>query len=104
MKNRPFRLEVRLSGNSGEGIGEVEKNIIDLLIFKYTKELEILIQDSSSLIKIASNISYEINKQYIVAINEYQINLNDPEIVNLIDGNTVFELSEEDKLLKLKFD
>ena len=116
LKNRPFRLEVRLSGNGGEGIGEVEKNIIDLLIFKYNKELEILIQDSScfsggidtrqisSLIKIASNISNETNKQYIVAINEYQINLNDPEIINLIDENTVLELSEEYKLLKFKFD
>ncbi|WP_057763326.1 DUF2326 domain-containing protein [Cytobacillus praedii] len=113
-RNRPFAIELNLTGDTGEGVGEVRKLLIDLLVLRYNKLLEILIQDSScfsgidnrqvsNLIKIGHNIGKKSGKQYIISINDYQLNKKDIELMKLISAYTKIELDENDKLLKFDF-
>lgn len=112
-RNRPFSIEMNLTGDTGEGVGEVRKLLIDLLIFKYDN-LEILIQDSacfsgidnrqiSNIIKLGQRLSLESKKQYIVSINDYQLNKKDNELIELVNKYTKLELDENEKLLKFDF-
>lgn len=113
-RNRPFSIELNLTGDTGEGVGEVRKLLIDLLVLKYNNYLSILIQDSAcfsgidnrqvcNLLKLGYKISDETDKQYIISINDYQINKNDKELIELIGKYTKLELDENDKLLKFNF-
>lgn len=110
---RPLIISLDMQGDSGEGITEVKKNIIDYLIFKYNNYMEILVQDSScyngidprqvsNMLLELDSIANETGKQAIIAINQYQIKQDHP-IFELIKSKTVLNLSEEDTLLNLKF-
>lgn len=113
-RNRPFAVELNLTGDTGEGVGEVRKLLIDLLILRYNKYLNVLIHDSacfsgidnrqvSNLIKLGHKIAEETDKQYIISINDYQLNKKDEELMKLINDYTKLELDENDKLLKFGF-
>lgn len=110
---RPFKLEITINYDRGEGVGQVKKVMIDILIFKFNKLLDFFIQDSSSYVGIDSRqvstilreidrIAKLVNKQAIISINKYQFTF-DTEIVNFIDKKSVIKLSENDKLLKFDF-
>lgn len=112
---RPVDFILNMQGETGEGISEVKKNIIDYLIFYFNKDIEILMQDSSCYNGIdprqVSNMLIELNelairskKQAIVAINKYQLDV-DPNnaIYDLIDDNYGIVLDEDNKLLKIDF-
>lgn len=113
-RNRPFAIELNLTGDTGEGVGEVRKLLIDLLILRYNEYLNVLIHDSacfsgidnrqvSNLIKLGHNIGQVNDKQYIISINDYQLNKKDEELMELINNHTKLELDENDKLLKFGF-
>ncbi|CAF1846818.1 DUF2326 domain-containing protein [Bacillus subtilis] len=113
-RNRPFAIELNLTGDTGEGVGEVRKLLIDLLILRYNKYLSVLLQDSScfsgidnrqvsNLIKLGHKISCKVDKQYIISINDYQLNKKDGELIELINNYTKLELDENNKLLKFDF-
>lgn len=113
-RNRPFTIELKLTGDTGEGVGEVRKLLIDLLILRYNRILDFLIQDSacfsgidnrqvSNLIKLGHKISEDVDKQYIISINDYQLNKKDDELMHLITKHTKIELDENNKLLKFDF-
>ncbi|TAH79889.1 DUF2326 domain-containing protein [Bacillus subtilis] len=113
-RNRPFAIELNLTGDTGEGVGEVRKLLIDLLILRYNKYLSVLLQDSScfsgidnrqvsNLIKLGHKIGCKVDKQYIISINDYQLNKKDGELIELINNYTKLELDENNKLLKFDF-
>lgn len=111
---RPFSLDIKIPYDRGEGVGQVKKIMIDILILKFNKILDFFIQDSccysggidtrqvSSVLLEINRYSSQLNKQAIVSINKYQLNLTD-EILNLLEEKIVIELSEKDKLMKFNF-
>lgn len=110
---RPLKINLDMQGDSGEGITEVKKNIIDYLIFKYNDYMEILVQDSScyngidprqvsNMLLELGSIADDTDKQAIIAINQYQVKQDHP-VFELIKSKTVLNLSEEDTLLNFKF-
>lgn len=110
---RPVDIEFNLKGDTGEGVNEVKKNIIDYLIFKYNNIIELLLQDSAcyngidprqvcGLLKSLEKIGLEVNKQSIISINKYQLGDNDDFISDVIENSSII-LSEKDKLLKFDF-
>lgn len=112
IKNRPVIFDFSLKGDGGEGINEVKKNLIDILIFKYNKILDFFLQDSScfngidtrqvsGLLKEIDKISNETGKQSIIAINKYQ--LDDEDIIKIVEKNSILTLSENNKLLGIDF-
>lgn len=112
IKNRPVIFDFSLKGDGGEGINEVKKNLIDILIFKYNKMLDFFLQDSScfngidtrqvsGLLKEIDKISNETGKQSIIAINKYQ--LDDEDIIKIVEKNSILTLSENNKLLGIDF-
>lgn len=111
--NRPVKLEMNLKGDTGEGVSEVKKNLIDYLLFRYNNKIDILVQDSScyngidprqvsGMLKEVDKIAKESNKQAIIAINKYQIG-EYKDILDEIESNSCIILSENDKLLKFNF-
>ncbi|CDG02484.1 Putative Uncharacterized protein [Clostridium chauvoei JF4335] len=111
--SRPLNIEFTLKGDTGEGVNEVKKNIVDYLILKYNNIIDILIQDSAcyngidprqvcGLLRNLSEFSSELNKQTIIAINKYQLGDN-TEFINKVIENSAIILSEKDKLLKFNF-
>lgn len=113
-RNRPLTVDLSLTGDTGEGVGEVRKILIDLLIFKFNTLLELLIQDSScfsgidnrqvtNLIKLGHEIGLKEEKQYIISLNDYQLNKNDKTAVQLVKSRTKLKLDENDKLLGFNF-
>lgn len=107
----PINIDMSISGDLGEGITEVKKNVMDYLIFKYNNVLEIMIHDSccyngidprqvTSLLKHLDEIAKLNNKQVIVSINKYQI---DEMLVNHMLQHAKITLSEDNKLLKFNF-
>ena len=112
IKNRPVIFDFSLKGDGGEGINEVKKNLMDILIFKYNKILDFFLQDSScfngidtrqisGLLKEIDKISNETGKQSIIAINKYQ--LDDEDIIKIVEKNSILTLSENNKLLGIDF-
>lgn len=110
---RPLDIEFNLKGDTGEGVNEVKKNIIDYLIFKYNNMLEVLIQDSAcyngidprqvcGLLTSLSKSSLKVNKQAIISINKYQLGDNEDFINEVIENSSII-LSEKEKLLKFDF-
>lgn len=111
-KNRPVSIDMSITGDSGEGVNEVKNNIIDYLIFKYNKELDIFIHDSScyngidprqvsGLVKNLIKLANENKGQVILAINKYQ--LSDAEILKTVEEKSCIILSEKNKLLHFDF-
>lgn len=112
IKNRPVIFDFSLKGDGGEGINEVKKNLMDILIFKYNKILDFFLQDSScfngidtrqvsGLLKEIDKISNETGKQSIIAINKYQ--LDDEDIIKIVEKNSILTLCENNKLLGIDF-
>lgn len=112
-RTRPASIDISLKGDTGEGVNEVKKNLIDYLLFEYNTSLDYLIQDSScyngidprqvsSMIKEVARIADETNKQAIVAVNKYQIG-EYSDVVSYVEENSSISLSEENKLFKFNF-
>lgn len=112
---RPLKFVLNMRGETGEGISEVRKNMFDYLVFRSNHELDYMIQDSSCYNGIdprqVTNMLIELNqiaettdKQAIVAINEYQLDVSRRDIIEtFFDGDFGIKLDEEDKLLKMNF-
>src|SRR5690625_1469809 len=111
---RPIEFILNMTGDTGEGISEVQKNIIDYLLFRYNIDLELIIQDSScyngidprqvsNMLLYLNEIAKTEKKQAIVAINKFQLK-TDHDIFKLINNRaTGVALSENDKLLQFNF-
>lgn len=111
---RPILLELTLKGDTGEGVNEVKKNLIDYLLFKYNEYSEVLIHDSScyngidprqvsGMLSEIEKIAIDSKKQAIIAINKYQLG-EYKEIIDFVKDKSVIILSEKDKLLRFDFD
>lgn len=111
-KNKPISIEMSITGDSGEGVNEVKKNIIDYLLYNFNKSLEIFVHDSScyngidprqvsGLIANLIEMTEKNKKQAIIAINKYQV--SDDELLKYIEANASIILSEKDKLLRCNF-
>lgn len=109
--SKAVEIDLKIQGEGGEGVTEVKKNIIDILLFKYCSKYSILVLDSScfngidtrqiqGLINCIADICTTLNKQAIIAINKYQLT---EEIEKKVLKNKVIELSENDKLFKIDF-
>uniref|UniRef100_UPI003F495FC6 DUF2326 domain-containing protein n=1 Tax=Niallia taxi TaxID=2499688 RepID=UPI003F495FC6 len=114
LTRRPISIDITLKGDTGEGVNEVKKNLMDYLLFRFNLNLEFLVHDSScyngidprqvsNMINEVHKISNNNNKQAIIAINKYQIGTNDV-LLNLIKSKSSIILSEKDKLFKFDFD
>lgn len=110
---RPVQFELNLKGDTGEGVGEVKKNLMDFLICRYNSYMEIMIQDSacyngidprqvSGMLTELSRFADETDKQVIVSINKYQIG-DYPEVVVFVESNSIIILSEKENLLGFEF-
>ncbi|HGM3775197.1 TPA: DUF2326 domain-containing protein, partial [Clostridioides difficile] len=110
---RPLLLEINLKGDTGEGVNEVKKNLMDYLLFRYNTYMELLVQDSScyngidprqvlSMLTEVSNIAKTTNKQAIIAINKYQLGEYE-DVIKLVKSNSSITLSEKDKLFRFDF-
>ncbi len=112
-KSKNLELLFTLKGETGEGVDNVKRSLIDCLIFKYNTELEFLIQDSScysgvdprqimGILNEIEKISIENKKQVIVSLNKFQIDKNQ-ESVKFIEDKSVVKLSENENLLGFDF-
>jgi uncharacterized protein YydD (DUF2326 family) len=97
-KNRPVIFEINLKGDTGEGVNEVKKNLVDYLVFKYNDYMDLFIQDSacyngidprqvSGMLKQVGEIAKQTNKQAIIAINKYQLG-NYEEVIRVCSTTT----------------
>lgn len=106
----PVHVDLNVSGETGEGILEVKKNIIDILLFNFNLNSDTLILDSScfngidprqvsGLLNVIDRICKDKKKQAIISINKYQV------VDDYVKDKSDFllELSEEDKLLKISY-
>ncbi len=110
---RPIGFEFSLKGDTGEGVGEVKKNLMDYLLCNYNSVMKVMIQDSAcyngidprqvaGMLQTIGEIAKAKNKQIIIAINKYQVMGYDECIDYILDNNAIV-LSENDKLLKVNF-
>ena len=110
---RPVIFEFTLKGDTGEGVGEVKKNLMDYLICRYNNQLEIMIQDSScyngidprqivGMLGQLNNISEVSNKQIIVSVNKYQLG-NYDSVIKEVEEKSSIILSENRNLLGFDF-
>lgn len=110
---RPIIFEFTLKGDTGEGVSEVKKNLMDFLICRYNVYMEMMIQDSAcfngidprqvaGMLSQLNKIADDSNKQVIIAINKYQIG-NYSDTINMVEKNSVITLSENDNLLGVDF-
>lgn len=113
LRYRPVIFEFTLKGDTGEGVGEVKKNLMDYLICRYNNQLEIMIQDSScyngidprqivGLLDQLDSISAVSNKQIIVSVNKYQLGNYDTVIKDVEEKSSII-LSENRNLLGFEF-
>lgn len=113
LKSRPIIFEFTLKGDTGEGVSEVKKNLMDFLICRYNTYAEIMIQDSScyngidprqvvGMLTQLNKIAEQSDKQIIIAINKYQLG-NYDTVINMIEKNSVITLSETNNLLGFEF-
>lgn len=109
---KPVTIDISLTKDAGEGINEVKKNMIDMLVFKYNKELGFLIHDSAcyngidprqvvGLLKQIDKTAKENDKQAIISINKYQI--DNSEFEKNILSNSAVVLNENETLLNFHF-
>lgn len=113
LSTRPVLFDVNLKGDTGEGVNEVRKNLIDYLVFRYNTHLDMMLQDSacyngidprqvSGMLFELGKIAIQVNKQVIVAINKYQVG-EYTNAVDFINQNCAITLSESEKLMKFDF-
>ena len=111
INSMPIKVTLNLKGDKGEGISAVKNIVIDLLILYYNNLVEYLIQDSScfegidkrqvaTLIIKANEIALIKDKQYIVSVNEYHLQKDNEQLMDLVHERTQLELSEDSLLLK----
>lgn len=110
---RPVAFEISLKGDTGEGVSEVKKNLMDFLVCRYNTCLDMMMQDSacyngidprqvSGMLVELNKIATQANKQVIVAINKYQVG-EYTETIDYINKNSIITLSEKNKLLNFDF-
>lgn len=110
---RPIIFEFTLKGDTGEGVSEVKKNLMDFLVCRYNIYMEMMLQDSAcfngidprqvgGMLSELDDIAKDSNKQVIIAINKYQVD-EYSDIINTIRANSSIILSEDNKLLKFDF-
>lgn len=110
---RPIIFEFTLKGDTGEGVSEVKKNLIDFLICRYNVYMEMMIQDSAcfngidprqvaGMLTQLNKIALESNKQIIIAINKYQIG-DYSDVISMVEEKSVLTLSEKNNLLGIDF-
>lgn len=110
---RPVIFEFTLKGDTGEGVSEVKKNLMDFLVFRYNTYMEMMLQDSacfngidprqvSGMLIEISKIAKKTKKQVIISINKYQVG-EYAETINFIKKNSVIILSEKINLLGIEF-
>jgi len=98
----------------GEGVGNVKNNILDYLIFNFSQKTEFLIQDTPcfngidprqivNMIKLVNEQAVKVDKQFIVAINKYQIDDSIKDDLDYLRDHAIITLSEKEKLLKRDF-
>lgn len=113
LKTRPVVFEFSLKGDTGEGVNEVKKNLMDYLVCKFNTYSEIMIQDSScyngidprqvsGMLLQLNEIALEADRQVIVAVNKYQLG-NYNESISMVENNSVIVLSENSNLLGFEF-
>jgi len=113
---RPMSIDLEIDHDSTGGIGQVKNNVVDYLIFNCNTYLEFLVQDSScfaevdpkqicTMLEEAHKIAEEKDKQYIVAINKYELG-DDAESIKFVEERQVITLSEASgqKLMRRDFD
>jgi len=114
LTSNPLVFDLNLRGDFGEGISAVKNILMDILFFSYNTQVDYLIHDSScfegidcrqlpTLIKIIHQVGIETDKQYIFAMNEYQMLARDNTSIDLLDTNTAITLSEDNTLLSFRF-
>lgn len=111
INSMPIKVTLNLKGDKGEGISAVKNIVVDLLILYYNNLVEFLIHDSScfegidkrqvaTLIIKAHEIAMEKKKQYIISVNEYHLQKDNNQLMELVQEKTKLELSEDSLLLK----
>ncbi|MPQ31264.1 DUF2326 domain-containing protein [Clostridium estertheticum] len=112
--SRPVLIELTLKGDTGEGVSEIKKNLIDYLLFKCNSYIDFFVQDSScyngidprqvsGMLTEVEKIAQETKKQAIISINKYQLG-NYNEIIEFVKDKSSIILSEKDKLFKFDFE
>lgn len=107
-KALPVKIDLSIDGDSGEGITAAKYLLFDYLIMNYNEEIDFLIEDSScfegidrrqlkSILIEGSKISFEKDKQFIVSLNKYHVDIED------FKDDIILTLSENDTLLNIKF-
>lgn len=110
---RPVNITLKLNGDTGEGVSEVGKNLVDYLLLKYNKCIDIMLQDSacysgidprqvSGLVRELYNTINTTDKQAIISINKYELG-NNTDVIKLVEENSALILSENDKLFGFDF-
>lgn len=110
---RPIIFEFTLKGDTGEGVSEVKKNLMDFLMCRYNVYMEMMIQDSAcfngidprqvaGMLSQLNEIAEKSNKQIIIAINKYQIG-DYSDVISMVEKNSAITLSEKDNLLGIDF-
>lgn len=114
LRNRPVIFELTLKGDTGEGVNEVKKNLMDYLMCKYNSYMDIMIQDSAcysggidprqvvGMLNELKKLAKETEKQIIISINKYQVG-EYTDAIDFISENSCITLSEKDKLLGFDF-
>ncbi len=113
----PIIFEFNISNDDSEGVRNAKHLIVDLLMFKFSPEVNFMVWDSSVfngidpnqiklLIEEIKTISRDQNKQYVICLNKFQVTdvyktlLFDDE--KLEDKNRLI-LSTKDQLMKIDF-
>jgi len=113
LATRPVGFEFTLKGDTGEGVSEVKKNLMDFLLCRYNSYVEMMLQDSAcfngidprqvtGMLNELNEIAQAAGKQIIIAINKYQVGGYD-EAISMIEKQSVLTLSEEDNLFGFEF-
>ena len=111
LRSLPISLDISLRREHSDGVSQVKNLIFDYLLFKHNNLLEVLVHDSgcfndvdtrqvSTLLSIGNDIATKTNKQYIVALNAYDVH---DSAGKLVEEKIVLELSEDNLLLKTEF-
>ena len=113
----PIIFEFNISKDDSEGVRNAKHLIVDLLMFKFSPDVNFMVWDSSVfngidpnqiklLIEEIKTISREQNKQYVICLNKFQVTdvyktlLFDDE--KLKDKNRLI-LSTKDQLMRIDF-
>lgn len=113
LSKRPVKFEFSIKGDTGEGVGEVKKILMDYLICKYNSDVEFLLQDSAcyngidprqivGMLNAINKIAMETEKQVIIALNKYQLGEHE-ECIDYVVKNHAVILSEKDSLFGFDF-